>query len=210
MAMRVKVCGITRVEDAALAIELGASAIGFVLWPRSPRAVSAAAARRIAATVPAPVVRVGVFVNADVEDVSRSMRDIGLDIAQLHGDEDVAPYLAAGLRVIRAVPLSGDDDVAAAAALPSPVTTLVDAADVIRRGGTGERANWALAAALAARRPVMLAGGLRPDNVVDAMRAVHPFAIDVSSGVEAEPGVKDATRMRSLFAAIRAGEGVTT
>ncbi|HET9370288.1 MAG TPA: phosphoribosylanthranilate isomerase, partial [Vicinamibacterales bacterium] len=88
--------------------------------------------------------------------------------------------------------------------------TLVDAADVIRRGGTGERANWALAAALAARRPVMLAGGLRPENVVEAMHAVRPFAIDVSSGVEAEPGVKDAARMRSLFAAIRAGEGVTS
>ena len=82
--------------------------------------------------------------------------------------------------------------------LPSPVTTLVDAADVIRRGGTGERANW------------MLAGGLRPDNVVDALHAVRPFAIDVSSGVEAEPGVKDAERMRALFAAIRAGEGVTS
>ena len=210
MEIGVKVCGITRAEDAALAIDLGAMALGFVLWPKSPRVVSIAAARRIAETVPASVLRVGVFVNAGVDDVAAALRDASLDVAQLHGDEAVAPYLDAGLRVIRAVPLTSEADVEAASALPAAVTTLVDAADVIRRGGTGARANWTLAAGLAARRPVMLAGGLRPENVAEAVRAVRPFAIDVSSGVEARPGIKDEARLRALVAAVRAAEGVVS
>lgn len=200
---RVKVCGLTRAQDAALAVELGADAVGFVLWSRSPRAVDPDRASAIARAVPAFVARVGVFVNASPTDVRQTASTVGLDAVQLHGDESVADFAGAAPSVIKAVTVETEADVEAASALPPEVTVLVDAADCERRGGTGARANWAHAAELARRRPVILAGGLTAETVQEAIDRVHPWAIDVSSGVEERPGVKSADKLRAFFAALR-------
>jgi len=200
--VRVKICGITRTEDASLAVELGASALGFVFWSDSPRSVSVEHAREIASALPPFVARVGVFVNAPPDEVGRIVRAVRLDAVQLHGDEPVGRYLSWDTRVIKAVRLTSDEDVDRAADLPVHVTPLVDAADVIRRGGTGQVADWDRAAALSLRRPIMLAGGLVADNVIGAIRKVRPWAVDVSSGVEATPGVKSAERMTEFFRAV--------
>jgi len=199
---RVKICGITRPEDAALAVELGADAVGFVFWPRSPRVVGEAVARSIAASLPALVARVGVFVDADPESVRRIVEQVGLDVVQLHGAERVDDYRALPVRLIKAVTLDGDADVEQAAALPPHVTVLVDATDPVKRGGTGRAADWSRAAALARRRPIMLAGGLSAENAADAVRVVRPWAVDVSSGVESSPGVKSREKLLGLFASL--------
>jgi len=203
---RVKICGLTRREDAALAVELGADAVGFVLWPRSPRVVSEQLARAIAASLPALVARVGVFVDAPVEDVRRIVDFVGLDVVQLHGTERVDDYRALPVRLIKSVTLDSDADVERAAALPSHVTVLVDATDPAKRGGTGRSADWKRTAVLARRRPIMLAGGLSPENAAEAVQIVKPWALDVSSGVESAPGVKSPEKLKRLFAALRVEE----
>lgn len=208
MRPRIKVCGITRAEDASAAVRFGAAALGFVFWPRSPRAVSVQVARAIAGEVPPFVARIGVFVDAPADEVARIADEVGLDGVQLHGDERVDAYAALKARLIKAVTLESDHDVEQAAALPSHVTTLIDAADRIRRGGTGQVADWTQAAALAARRAVILAGGLNAANVAEAIRHVRPWGLDISSGVESAPGIKSAERLELFFAAVAAAGGV--
>jgi phosphoribosylanthranilate isomerase len=122
----------------------------------------------------------------------------------LHGDEDALRYDDVGARLLKSIALAGDADVDRAAALPPDVTPIVDASDQVRRGGTGQRANWHLAARLAAARAVVLAGGLNPDNVAEAIALVDPAAVDVSSGVEAAPGLKDPDRLAAFLDAVRA------
>jgi phosphoribosylanthranilate isomerase len=202
MTPYVKICGITREEDARLAVRLGAQAIGFVLWPASPRAIAVQEARRIAMGLDASVWRAGVFVNAQPADVRRVVQTIGLDVVQLHGDERVADFMECGATIVKAVALRDVASLEAAEALPRAVTLLVDAADPVRRGGTGLRANWALAARLAGQRPIILAGGLTAENVEEAIARVHPAGVDVSSGVEARPGIKDPVRLEQFFAAV--------
>ncbi len=202
---RVKICGITRLEDAELAVALGADAIGVVLWDGSPRRVTAGQARAILRALPSFVVRVGVFVDASPAAIREIADEVGLDAAQLHGDEPVEDYVNLPTRLIKALALTDDGAVEAGARLPAAVGALVDAADPERRGGTGQLANWPRAAALAAVRPVILAGGLTPENVERAVRDVRPWAVDVSSGVEEAPGVKSPDRMRAFFDAIRRG-----
>lgn len=197
--IRVKICGLTRVEDAALAIDLGADAIGFIFWPRSPRAIVPDRAASISRELPPFVTRVGVFVDASPDDVRATVETAGLDAVQLHGDENVDDHHDTGARVIRVVSLLDKHDVLKAASLPAHVMPLVDTADPVLRGGTGRVGNWDRAAVLAGQRPIILAGGLTAENVADAIRHVQPWGIDVSSGVEAAPGVKDANRMRALF-----------
>jgi len=201
--MFVKVCGITRLEDAAAAVEAGAGAIGFVFWPESPRFVDPYRARAIAAQLPPFVTAVGLFVNQPLGYVNGVAALVRLGAAQLHGDE--TPEFAAGVAapVIRALPVD------AAIRWPAGATLLLDAHDPVKRGGTGRTIDWAAAAAVAARRRVLLAGGLTPDNVADAIARVRPFGIDVSSGVERAPGIKDHQRIRALFEAVHA-TGLTT
>jgi phosphoribosylanthranilate isomerase len=139
-------------------------------------------------------------------DLARIVEDVGLDAVQLHGDEAVALYEHLRCPLIKSVALADDDAVLAALSLPKPVTPLVDAGDHQRRGGTGRTADWGRAAVLARQRPIMLAGGLTPENVADAVRQIRPWAVDVSSGVEASPGVKNADRLRRFFAGVRAAE----
>jgi phosphoribosylanthranilate isomerase len=200
--MFVKICGITRLEDAEAAVACGAHAIGFVFWPASPRAIQLERAQAIVRALPPLVTPVGVFVNQPAEYVDRVADLVGLRAVQLHGDEN-ADYAAALSRpVLKALTLdmAGGPD---AALWPPSTLVLLDAHDPVRRGGTGQTIDWQAAAAVAASRRIVLAGGLTPDNVSTAISAVRPFGIDVSSGVEQSPGIKDRGRLRSLFEAIR-------
>jgi phosphoribosylanthranilate isomerase len=202
---RVKICGITRVEDALYAAELGASAIGFVFWSGSPRFIEPGRAREIARALPPFVAPVGVFVDQPAGHVKDIASVVGLGAIQLHGNEDLGYARALGRRVIKAA--SVGTALSLADFWPSEVTLLLDAMDGERRGGTGQTVDWERAGLIAARRRVILAGGLRPENVADAVRRVRPFAVDVSSGVESAPGVKDPQRLRDLFAAVAAAQG---
>ncbi len=200
---RVKICGITRAEDAQLAAALGAWAVGFVFWPDSPRAIDIDTARTIARDLPPLVASVGVFVNEAPGVVNEVARVVGLSAVQLHGDETPDVLTDLEPRVIKAVTV---DDEEAAARWPGRVTLLVDAHDPERRGGTGRTVDWTRAARIARARPIVLAGGLRPENIEEALRVVAPAAIDVSSGVESAPGIKDASRLRALFEAVGRAE----
>ena len=197
---RVKVCGICRAEDAQLAVTLGASAIGFIFWPSSPRAISPLRARAIVDALPASVTTVGVFVNAGRDEIEAAADEANLQAVQLHGDE--TPDLARSLsrRVIKAIPLTGDID---ERVNEWPGTMLLlDAHDAARRGGTGRVVDWDRAAAIARTHDIILAGGLGPGNVADAVARVRPAGIDVSSGVESSPGIKDPGKLRALFDAL--------
>jgi len=202
--MFVKICGITRLEDALAAADAGANAIGFVFWPTSPRFIDPHRARAIAAQLPPFVTPVGLFVNQPREYVGGVASLVRLGAVQLHGDE--TPEFAASIAapVIRALPIDK------AQAWPPGMTLLLDAPDPVQRGGTGRTIDWMAAAAIAARRRVLLAGGLTPDNVAGAIAQVHPFGIDVSSGVERAPGIKDHQRIKALFEAVHDAGDITT
>ncbi len=194
----VKICGITRLEDAEVAVALGVNALGFVLWSASPRHTTLTAAGEIIRRLPPFVTPVGVMVNASADEIARAA-DAGLRLAQVHGAVPAGPLR---LRVLRAVHLSaqggdaiepdGDDD-----------TVLLDANDPVRHGGTGRTVDWTRALAVAAKRRIVLAGGLTPDNVRAAILAVRPYAVDVASGVESTPGVKDHELLRRFMAAAK-------
>jgi phosphoribosylanthranilate isomerase len=199
--MMVKICGITRPEDAAAAVALGASALGFIFWPGSPRAIDPHRARTIAATLPPFVTTVGVFVNQPAGFINSVSNLVGLGVVQLHGDEN--PVFAAAVKrpVLKAISLPADKP--STARWSARTMLLVDAHDPVRRGGTGRIADWGLAAELARHRAIVLAGGLTPENVADAVDWVQPFGIDVSSGIEVAPGIKDHDLMIALFEKLR-------
>jgi phosphoribosylanthranilate isomerase len=196
--MFVKICGITRVEDALAAAELGADAIGFIFWPGSPRFVDPYRARRIAAALPRLVRTVGVFVDQPADYIAGVANLVRLFAVQLHGDETPHAVAAVGRPAINSIKPGANrlED------WPSNVTLLLDAHDPVKKGGTGTPVDWNAAAAIAARRPMLLAGGLTPENIADAIACVRPFGVDVSSGVETSPGVKNHARMQALFKAI--------
>jgi phosphoribosylanthranilate isomerase len=202
--MRVKICGITRPEDAWLAAELGAWAVGFVFWPGSPRCVSPATAREIARRIAPFCTPVGVFVDQPLDEIEAIAAEVGLGAVQLHGSEPIQIARSLGRPIIRGLGLRADCEQDVRDWCPH-ATVLLDAHDPIKRGGTGTTTDWPMAARIAAGHRIILAGGLRPDNVREAVTRVRPAAIDVSSGVESAPGIKDSTRVRALFAAL---EGV--
>jgi phosphoribosylanthranilate isomerase len=202
--MRVKVCGIRRLEDALLAGELGAWAVGFVFWPGSPRFIDPYRAKRISAALAPWVVPVGVFVDQPFDYITEVASLVRLGAVQLHGNESADMVQRLQHRVIKSVPVGASFDVSILDAVPARATVLLDAHDPDRRGGTGTVVDWTRAAAAARRRPVLLAGGLNPENVRVALDTVRPVGIDVSSGVEASPGVKDHGRLRALFEAVGA------
>lgn len=195
--IRTKICGITTPEDARLAVDLGASAIGMVFWMHSPRYVEIARAREIVAALPPFVAAVGVFV--DHADAMRVAEKVGLTALQFHGDETAEAYRHLALPVIKAVPVRDRSARDAADAVPRRATVLLDAHDPEKRGGTGKRIDWTIASEIAARRPVILSGGLNASNVAEAIEMVRPAAIDVSSGVESAPGKKDPAKLQALF-----------
>jgi phosphoribosylanthranilate isomerase len=203
----VKICGITRADDAQLAAELGAWAVGFIFWPGSARAIAPARAREIVRGLPPFVTPVGVFVDQAADDIEEIAALVRLGAVQLHGNE--RPDLARRLshRVIKAVPLDAAGHALGLDDWPGTLV-LLDAHDPVRRGGTGQRIDWDAAAAIARQRPIVLAGGLTPANVAQAVAQVRPAAIDVSSGVESAPGIKDHARMHALFASIATAVGV--
>jgi phosphoribosylanthranilate isomerase len=204
--MLVKICGITRLEDAEAAVAAGAGAIGFVFWPKSPRFIDPHRARAIAAMLPPLVTAVGVFVNQPLDYVNGVASLVRLGAAQLHGDE--TPEFAARVSapVMKAVS-PGDGNVGA---WPLRVRLLLDVHDPVARGGTGRTVDWSRAADIASQREVVLAGGLTPDNVAEAIARVRPYGIDVSSGVERAPGIKDHGRLRALFEAVHDASHITT
>ena len=202
MMVRVKICGIRRTEDALLAAELGAWAVGFVFWPGSARFIDPYRARRISTALPPWVVPVGVFVNQPAEYVSAVASLVRLGVVQLHGSETPEMVERMPQRVIKSVAVTSDFDESSVDRIPARAGVLLDAHDPERHGGTGTTVDWSRAAAAARRRRVLLAGGLRPENVRTAIDTVRPFGIDVSSGVESAPGVKDPDRLRALFAAL--------
>jgi phosphoribosylanthranilate isomerase len=201
--IRVKICGVTDVDDAQAAAALGASAIGLVFWPRSPRAIDVAAAAAVVERLPAHVTAVGVFVDQSVDEVAAVVARVGLGAVQLHGDERWQDYERALRPLIKATPVGDDFSAASLDDLPPHVTALLDVHDPVRRGGVGRRIDWRAAASAARRRPILLAGGLTPDNVGEAVRLVRPWGVDVSSGVERAPGRKDHDKLRAFFAACR-------
>ncbi|GAC1442095.1 MAG: phosphoribosylanthranilate isomerase [Solirubrobacteraceae bacterium] len=204
--MRVKICGVRRPEDAELAVELGAWAVGMIFYEPSPRSCALEAAEAITAAVRRRTLLAGVFVNAALPEIAAvSDRLGGLNLIQLHGDE--GPSFCAevarrtGARTIRAAPIS---DAGALQDLERYHTDfhLLDGHHPGLRGGTGEQFDWQLLAAHRSSVPAILSGGLRAENVAEGIALVQPYAVDVASGVEAAPGVKDPERMRSFFAAV--------
>jgi phosphoribosylanthranilate isomerase len=202
---RVKVCGITRLEDAELAVELGAWALGFVLWPHSPRAADPTAAAAIAAALRRRVELVGVFVNATLEEIAHAADELHLTHVQLHGDEGPSFCAEAGRRtgakVIKAVRVSSAADFQDLERYHTDFH-LLDTAVRGLRGGSGRTWDWALAGTRRRHVPAILSGGLNADNVAAGVAAVEPYAVDVSSGVEASPGVKDHAKLRAFMAAV--------
>jgi phosphoribosylanthranilate isomerase len=193
----VKICGVTRFEDADAAARFGASYIGFVLWPNSPRAASLDAVRSIVPRLPAEVTPVGVFVDPTVEEINAAA-DAGIRIAQVHTNAQTS-FDQVRVPVIRAVHLTADG---VEPNVPDELIVL-DAHDPVKRGGTGRIVDWTRASQVARQRRVILAGGLTADNVGEAIRAVQPFAVDVASGIEAAPGVKDHGKMKAFIDAAR-------
>lgn len=194
----IKICGLTNLADARLALECGADYLGFVLYAKSPRAIDAAALARLTADLPEGVRTVGVFVNAPRDAVLAVARDCRLYAVQIHGDEAAADFRDMPLPVWRAVRLE------AAAAIPSPSAWpaeryVLDSAPRGQYGGSGVAGDWSAAARFAADHPAMLAGGLTPENVAAAVRQVPALGVDVASGVEQRPGRKDPAKVRAFI-----------
>jgi len=201
---RVKVCGTTRLKDALLAVECGADAIGFIFYKKSPRYVTAKAAKEIGSRLPPFVHRVGVFVNETADKINRIASRCGLDAVQLHGDESPAFCKKIRCRVIKAVRVKD------ASSLKEMSRYTVDAflLDTYKDnqwGGTGKVFDWKLAAQAKKYGPVIVAGGLNPRNVKAVIQKVQPYGVDVSSGVEQSPGKKDPKKVRAFLKAVRKG-----
>ncbi len=198
MSVRVKVCGITRREDAEAAVAAGADALGFMFYAPSPRCVSVEAAAAICRALPPFISKVGVFVDADPAFLHEAADRCGLDVLQLHGDETPEYCQQCELPVIRAFRVRGPETLTSLAGFAT-AAWLLDSYVPGHRGGTGAVFNWELAAAaVALGRPVILAGGLSPENVARAVQQVRPYAVDVSSGVECAPGRKDPQRLAAF------------
>jgi phosphoribosylanthranilate isomerase len=191
---KIKICGITRLEDALAAARLGADALGFNFWPRSKRYVAPVEARKIVRRLPSFVTPVGVFVDPSRDEVLGAVDASGVAVAQLHGDEPPELCISLPLPVLKAIRVA--DRHSLAALVSYEVQGFLLDAPTPGYGGSGEIFDWALAAEVARELPIVLAGGLGPDNIAEAVRAVRPWAVDVASGVERAPGVKDHDRMR--------------
>lgn len=204
MHVRVKICGITRLEEALAAVEAGADALGFMFYPPSPRWIEPAAAAAICRALPPWVHRVGVFVDAPEADIREVVHACGLSALQLHGQESPAFCRRFEWPVIKAFRIRGPESLAALSDYDT-AAWLLDSHVPGRLGGTGAVFNWDLAArAVRLGRPVILAGGLTPENVAAAVRQVRPYGVDVSSGVERAPRDKDPDRMKAFVAAAQA------
>ena len=200
--VRVKICGITNLEDALMAVEAGADALGFVFFKGSPRYIAPPQAAAIMKSLPPFVQTVGLFVNEDLAAVNYVADQCRLDLIQLHGEESPEYCSSVKRRIIKALRVK---DASSLDMMPdySVAACLLDAWSPVAHGGTGTSFNWEIAAAAAAARPIILAGGLTPENIAEAIVTVKPYAVDVSSGVESAPGKKDAGLVNSFIRATR-------
>ncbi|AZC17502.1 MULTISPECIES: phosphoribosylanthranilate isomerase [Pseudomonas] len=202
-AVRSKICGITRIEDALAAVEAGADAIGLVFYAKSPRAVSVQQARAIIAALPPFVTTVGLFVNASRCELGEILDAVPLDLLQFHGDESAAACEGYHRPYIKALRVKAGDDIAAACqAYPGASGILLDTYVEGVPGGTGEAFDWSLVPQ-GLSKPIILAGGLSADNVALAIAQVRPYAVDVSGGVEQSKGIKDPARIQAFMQAVR-------
>ncbi len=196
--VKIKICGITNLDDALLAVDAGADALGFVFFGASPRNISPEQARAIIRHLPPFIQTVGLFVNESLATINETADTCGLDIIQLHGEEspDFCTYVKR--RVLKALRVR---NFASLDSMPSYQVSafLLDAWSPIARGGTGQTFNWDIAASAAADRKIILAGGLSCDNIADAIKKVRPYGVDVSSGVEVAPGKKDAVKITEFI-----------
>ena len=200
--VKIKICGITNLDDALMVVEAGADALGFVFFQGSSRCVSPENAAAIICRLPPFVQTVGLFVNEEVTTVNRVADTCGLDIIQLHGEESPDYCHAVTRRIIKAFRVKDASSLDTIA--DYRVTgSLLDTWSPLAHGGTGSTFNWDIAAQAAASRPIILAGGLTPENVAGAITAVRPYAVDVSSGVESAPGKKDAGLVSRFIRATR-------
>jgi len=195
-----KICGITRAEDALLAAELGAAAIGFVFYPKSPRYIDASAAGRISEQLPSHIARVGVFVNPDVEFLLFTAQNAQLTHLQFHGEESVSLCARMPLPVIKTLRNATELEKYVNVAV---VAFLIDSKTLNQFGGTGQIADWNFCRQVREHAPVILAGGLSANNIAAAIELTSPDAIDLSSRVESSPGVKDHQKLREFFAALK-------
>jgi phosphoribosylanthranilate isomerase len=202
--VRVKICGITNVEDALLACELGADAIGLNFYDKSPRCVSPFTASKIIGKLPPFVAPIGVFVNWQAAPVTTLVKALGLAAAQLHGDEPpkLVTEIAKKVSVIKALHVGRGSALPPFVKFRAAGAFLLDASHSGQYGGTGHTTDWGLASTAAESHRILLAGGLTPENVADAILAVRPYAVDVTSGVESKPGKKDATKLCAFFEAV--------
>jgi phosphoribosylanthranilate isomerase len=204
--IKVKVCGITNAEDALAAIEAGADALGFIFYEKSPRYVVPAVAANIIAGLPPLVTPVGVFVNEGLATVRSIMETCRLAMAQLHGDENVSYCRELARPAMKALRLKDRGSLLALAEYQGRGGVrgfVLDTFSELAYGGTGQITDWGLAADVAKSTPILLAGGLTPENVTEAIRIVRPYGVDVSSGVESAPGKKDHAKMRAFVDAVR-------
>jgi phosphoribosylanthranilate isomerase len=204
--VEIKICGITRLEDALHAADCGADALGFIFYRKSLRYIDPEAAAKIIARLPGRICKVGVFVNENMAVVRTVTASCGIDLIQLHGDEP-PDYCGQFDReaLIKALALKNSGDLEKAFLYPV-LAILIDARVDGRYGGTGERASWNLAADLGKRHPLILAGGLNRENITAALQAVRPHAVDINSGVEISPGKKDAGKVQEIIEMIRRGD----
>ena len=206
MPVKVKICGITNLPDGMAAAEEGADALGFVFYEGSPRFLRIEAAAEIIRQLPALVVKVGLFVNAPEDLVVRAASECGLNLLQFHGDEPPDYCLQFGLMSMKAFRIRDMESLKLLADYPTDAW-LLDAYAPDQVGGTGKTFNWELAAeAQTWGRPIFLAGGLKSENVAEAIRQVRPYAVDVSSGVEAAPGKKDHAKLRAFIQAAKGAD----
>ncbi len=207
--MQIKICGIIALDDALAAADAGANLLGFNFYPSSPRYIEPQACARLVAALRSRgigVTTVGVFVNASPAEIAAILDACGLDLAQLHGDEPpeaLTDLAGRAFKAIRPVTLAESQALAAAYARRTPPALLVDACHPGLYGGSGQAADWDLTTELAATCPILLAGGLRADNVAAAVARVRPWGVDVASGVESSPGRKDPRKMAEFVRAAR-------
>ncbi|RMH02679.1 MAG: phosphoribosylanthranilate isomerase [Nitrospirae bacterium] len=205
-SVQVKICGITSLKDALCAAEAGADALGFVFFKKSPRYIEPQLAKSIIAQLPPLLVPVGIFVNEELDYVRTLIDECGLALAQLHGDEPPTYCEALGRPVLRGIRLRDRRTFLAMAEYRGRARVrgfVIDAYHEAAYGGTGQQADWNLAAEVATAAPILLAGGLTPDNVEEAIRRVQPYGVDVSSGVESSPGKKDPSKVHAFIHAVK-------
>jgi phosphoribosylanthranilate isomerase len=196
--IRVKICGLTNLDDAMASAELGADAVGFVMYPKSPRCVKPVRAKRIIAELPPYVTAVGVFANQEFQEVEEIMVECGFDLAQLQGDEPPEFCQRLGSRVVKAIRVKDAGSLKQMSEY-SVRAFLLDTYREDQFGGTGERFDWDLAVQARQYGRIILAGGLTPDNVQEAVAKIQPYGVDVSSGVERQPGKKDHTKIEKFI-----------